>query len=172
MGKCAEEFVVGEVFVSPGRTVTETDVVQYSWVSGDTNPMHTDAAYSARSPVGQRIAHGTLGMSICTGLSARMGQFDGTSIAALGVDEWQFLNPIFIGDTVYLRTTVLSARVSSSKPDRGVVVRQMELLNQNGDVTQRGLMKTMVYSKAGLAAVALDNNRISDTEQISEGAHA
>ena len=133
MGKCAEEFVVGEVSISAGRTVTETDVVQYSWISGDTNPMHTDAEYSARSPVGQRIAHGTLGMSICTGLSARMGQFDGTAIAALGVDDWQFLHPIFIGDTVYLRTTVLSARVSSSKPDRGVVVRQMELLNQNED---------------------------------------
>ncbi|MGW5383237.1 MaoC/PaaZ C-terminal domain-containing protein [Nocardia sp. NPDC003963] len=157
MGKCVEEFVIGEVSVSPGRTVTETDVVQYSWVSGDTNPMHTDAEYAARSPLGRRIAHGTLGMSICTGLSARMGQFDGTSIAALGVDEWQFLAPVFIGDTVHLRTTVVSSRVSSTKPDRGVVVRRMELLDQNSQIVQRGLMKTMVYSKAGLAAAASGN---------------
>lgn len=154
MGKCVEDFVVGEVALSPGRTVTETDVVQYSWISGDTNPMHTDAEYSARSPIGQRIAHGTLGMSICTGLSARMGQFDGTAIAALGVDEWVFLRPIFIGDTVHLRTTIVSSR-PTSKPDRGVVVRQMELLNQHGDVTQRGLMKTMVYTRRGLADLGL-----------------
>ncbi|EOM76936.1 dehydratase [Rhodococcus rhodnii] len=169
MGKCVEEFVVGEVSSSPGRTVTETDIVQYSWVSGDTNPMHTDAEYSARSPLGRRIAHGTLGMSICTGLSARMGQFDGTAIAALGVDEWRFLAPIFIGDTVYLRTTVLSARISASKPDRGVVTRQMELLNQHGDVTQRGLMRTMVYSKEGLAAVTSDEQHNSATAFATEG---
>lgn len=151
MGKCVEDFVVGEVQESPAKTVTETDVVVYSWISGDFNPMHTDAHYAGRSPLGQRIAHGTLGMSIVTGLSARMGDFDGTAIAALGVDEWQFLAPIFIGDTVHLRTTVRSAR-PTSKPDRGVVERLMELLNQDDAVVQRGVMKTMTYTHAGLEA--------------------
>ncbi|GAA1683615.1 MaoC family dehydratase [Citricoccus zhacaiensis] len=149
MGKCVEDFIVGEVRESPARTVTETDVVTYSWVSGDTNPMHTDAEYAGRSPLGQRIAHGTLGMSIVTGLSARMGEFDGTAIAALGVDEWVFLAPIFIGDTVRLRTTIQSAK-TTSKPDRGVVARQMELVNQDNTVVQRGVMKTMAYTRAGL----------------------
>ncbi|MER7797109.1 MaoC/PaaZ C-terminal domain-containing protein [Microbacterium sp. NPDC096154] len=143
--------------MSPARTVTETDVVVYSWISGDSNPMHTDEVYASGSPVGARIAHGTLGMSIVTGLSARIGDFDGTAIAALGVDEWTFLAPIFIGDTVHLRSTVLSADVSRSKPDRGIVSRRMELVNQDGIVTQRGLMKTMVYSRAGLAASAASN---------------
>ena len=153
MGKCVEDFVVGDVNESPARTVTETDIVMYSWISGDSNPMHTDAEYARRSPLGQRIAHGTLGMSIVTGLSARMGDFDGTAIAALGVDEWQFLAPILIGDTVRLRTTVQSAKVTS-KPDRGVVVRLMELVNQDDTVVQRGLMKTMAYTRAGLAGQA------------------
>lgn len=153
MGKCVEDFAIGDVNESPARTVTETDIVMYSWISGDSNPMHTDAEYARRSPLGQRIAHGTLGMSIVTGLSARMGDFDGTAIAALGVDEWQFLAPILIGDTVRLRTTVQSAKVTS-KPDRGVVVRLMELVNQDDTVVQRGLMKTMAYTRAGLAGQA------------------
>lgn len=149
MGKCVEDFVVGEVRESPARTVTETDIVMYAWISGDSNPMHTDAEYAGRSPLGRRIAHGTLGMSIVTGLSARMGDFDGTAIAALGVEEWQFLAPIFIGDTVRLRTTVREAR-TTSKPDRGVVVRLMELVNQDNAVVQRGVMKTMAYTRSGL----------------------
>lgn len=151
MGKCVEDFVVGEVDESPARTVTETDIVMYAWISGDSNPMHTDAEYAGRSPLGRRIAHGTLGMSIVTGLSARMGDFDGTAIAALGVDEWEFLAPIFIGDTVRLRTTIRDARITS-KPDRGVVVRFMELVNQDNAVVQRGVMKTMAYTRNGLAS--------------------
>ncbi|MGC9958748.1 MaoC/PaaZ C-terminal domain-containing protein [Roseiarcus sp.] len=146
-GKTIDEFTVGEVALSPGRTVTETDIVTYSWVSGDTNPMHTDAVHAAKSPIGQRIAHGTLVLSIATGLSARIGQLDGTAIAALGVDEWKFLKPVFINDTIYLRTTVIEARVSS-KPDRGVLVRRMEILNQHGEVVQTGLMTTMVARKS------------------------
>jgi acyl dehydratase len=146
-GKTIDEFTVGEVAFSPGRTVTETDIVTYSWVSGDTNPMHTDAVHAAKSPIGQRIAHGTLVLSIATGLSARIGQLDGTAIAALGVDEWKFLKPVFINDTIYLRTTVVEARVSS-KPDRGVLVRRMEILNQHGEVVQTGLMTTMVARKS------------------------
>jgi acyl dehydratase len=121
-------------------------------VSGDTNPMHTDAVHAAKSPLGQRIAHGTLGMSIATGLSASLGTMDGTAIAALGVDEWRFLKPILFNDTVHLRATVVSAR-TTSKLDRGVVVRRMELINQHGDVVQSGLMTTMVLTRAGAAAL-------------------
>jgi len=154
MGKCVEEFVVGDVAVSPARTVTETDVVMYSWVSGDLNPMHTDAVFAGASPIGARIAHGTLGMSIVTGLSSRIGDFDGTAVAAIGVYDWTFLAPIFINDTVHLRATVQSARVSASKPDRGVVERLMELVNQDGTVVQLGIMKTMTLSRAGVAASA------------------
>ncbi|MBU2486595.1 MAG: dehydratase [Alphaproteobacteria bacterium] len=147
-GMFIEDFEEGRVDISPGRTVTETDVVAYSWVSGDVNPMHTDAQYAAKSPIGARIAHGTLGMSIATGLSAQIGGLIGTAIAAIGVDDWTFLKPIFIGDTVTLHATVVSARVSSSKPDRGILIRRMELKNQRGDIVQSGLMKTMVRSRA------------------------
>lgn len=151
-GQCIEEFAAGDVIESRARTVTETDVVTFSWVSGDVNPMHTDAVHSAKSPVGQRIAHGALGLSIATGLSAGLGYLEGSAVAALGVDEWKFLKPIFFNDTVHLRATVVSAR-PTSKPDRGVLVRRMELINQHGEVVQSGLMTTMVLTRAGRDAV-------------------
>ncbi len=151
-GKCIEDFEVGQVDESRARTITETDVVTFSWVSGDVNPMHTDAEHSARSPIGQRIAHGALGLSVATGLSAGLGYLDGTAIAALGVDEWRFLKPILFNDTVHLRATVVSAR-PTTKADRGVLVRRMELINQRGEVVQTGLMTTMVLTRAGAAVL-------------------
>lgn len=166
-GKCIEDFEVGQVDVSRGRTITETDVVTFSWVSGDVNPMHTDAEHSAKSPLGQRIAHGALGLSVATGLSAGFGYLEGTAIAALGVDEWRFLKPIFFGDTVRLRATIVSAR-SASKPDRGVLVRRMELLNQRDEVVQSGLMTTMVLSRAG--AQALEQGTQGGARQANQGA--
>jgi acyl dehydratase len=150
-GKCIEDFEVGQVDTSRARTITETDVVAFSWVSGDVNPMHTDMEHSRKSPLGQRIAHGALGLSVATGLSAGLGYLDGTAIAALGIDQWKFLKPIFLNDTVHLRATVMSVR-PTSKPDRGVLVRKMELVNQHGDVVQEGLMTTMVLTRAGAAA--------------------
>lgn len=151
-GKCIEEFEVGQVDESRARTITETDVVTFSWVSGDVNPMHTDAVHSAKSPIGQRIAHGALGLSIATGLSAGLGYLEGTAVAALGIDEWKFLKPILFNDTVRLRATVVAAR-PSSKPDRGVLVRRMELVNQRDEVVQSGLMTTMVLSRAARDAI-------------------
>jgi acyl dehydratase len=151
-GKCLEEFEIDQVDESRARTITETDVVQFSWISGDVNPMHTDAVHSAKSPIGQRIAHGALGLSVVTGLSASLGYLEGTAIAALGIDEWKFLKPILFDDTVRLRATVVSAR-PSSKPDRGVLVRRMDLLNQRNEVVQTGLMTTMVLTRAGREAV-------------------
>ena len=151
-GKSIEEFEVGQVDVSRARTITETDVVQFSWISGDVNPMHTDAVHSAKSPIGQRIAHGALGLSIATGLSASLGYLDGTAVAALGIDEWKFLKPILFNDTIRLRATVVSAR-PTSRSDRGVLVRRMELLNQHDDVVQTGLMTTMVLTLAGREAL-------------------
>lgn len=150
-GLCIEEFEVGRVDESRARTITETDVVQFSWISGDVNPMHTDAVAAAKSPIGQRIAHGALGVSVVTGLSASLGYLDGTAVAALGIDEWKFHKPIFFNDTVRLRATVVEAR-PTSKLDRGVLVRRMELLNQRDEVVQTGLMTTMVLTRAGREA--------------------
>jgi acyl dehydratase len=114
--------------------------------------MHTDAVHSAKSPIGQRIGHGALGLSIATGLTAGLGYLDGTAIAALGVDKWKYLKPILFNDTIRMRATAVSAR-PPSRPDRGVLVRRMELLTQRDEVVQSGLMTTMVLTRAARNAI-------------------
>src|SRR5512145_3560609 len=95
-----EEIAVGEESESPGRTVTEADVVIFAGLSGDYNVLHTDAEFMKSSLFGERIAHGLLGLSIQQGLLDRVvtAQVTG-SLAAL---KWKFTGPIKIGDTIHV----------------------------------------------------------------------
>jgi acyl dehydratase len=147
MPKFIEDFEVGETLTTAARTVTEADVVAFAGLSGDYNAIHTDAEYARGTQFGQRIAHGMLVFSIATGLGVRTGVTDGTVIAFLGIEDWKFLKPVFIGDTVRLRWTVTEARLSS-RPGSGVLKRRLEILNQRDEVVQAGTTVTMVKSKA------------------------
>jgi len=142
-----EEFVLGSRMETPARTVTEADVVLFAGLSGDYNPIHTDAAFAAKTPFGERIAHGALGLALVTGLSGRTGVLDGTALAFLGIDEWKFHLPIRIGDTILVRWTVAELREISRK-DAGVLRRRMELVNQKEEVVQSGIFSTMVRRRA------------------------
>lgn len=142
MGLYFEDLEIGQQFVSPGRTITESDVVQFAGLSGDYNPIHTDAEFASQSAFGERIAHGLLGVAVISGLSARLGVFDGTAIAFLGL-TWDFTGPIRLGDTVHLHMTIATKR-ETSKPERGLVERDMQLINQRGETVQKGLFKLMV----------------------------
>jgi acyl dehydratase len=142
-----EDFKPGQVFESPARTVTEADVMSFAGLSGDYNPIHTDAEFAARTPFKHRIAHGLLGLAILSGLGSRSGALDGTALAFLGIESWKFSKPIFFGDTVRVRMTVLEAR-AASKPGTGVLKRRMELLNQRGEVVQSGVFVTLVRAKS------------------------
>src|SRR6476646_620136 len=84
-----EDFEAGQVFVSQGSPITETDVTSFAAWSWDANPVHTDAVAAARGRFGQPIAHGLLGMSVALGLVSRVGVFEGCSVALLGVDGWR-----------------------------------------------------------------------------------
>ena len=145
MGMFFEEFEVGQVFKSRGRTVTEADIVNFAGLSGDYNPLHTDEEFAKKTIFGKRIAHGMLGLTISTGLSQRLGILDDTIMAFLGL-EWNFRAPIFIGDTVHLEQTVKSKR-ETSKPDRGIIVFECKLINQNGEPAQEGTRTVMVRRK-------------------------
>jgi acyl dehydratase len=147
MGLYYEDIEIGREYVSPGRTITETDVVQFAGLSGDYNPIHTDAEFARESAFGERIAHGLLGVAVISGLSARIGLFDGTAIAFLGL-SWDFTGPIRLGDTVHLRMTIAEKR-ETSKPDRGVIHRDMRLVNQHGETVQKGVFKLMVKRRPG-----------------------
>jgi acyl dehydratase len=150
-GKYFEEFEIGDTFVTPRRTITETDLIQFAGMSGDYNPIHTDHVYAADSPYGQPVVYGLLVLSIVTGLTARLGIFDGTIIAMLGIDNWKFAGPVFVGDTIHVRMTIISKR-ETSRPDRGILVRDYEVLNQRDEVVQTGSMTLMIRRKEQIDA--------------------
>ena len=141
-----EDIAVGDEYVSPGRTVTEADIVQFAGLSGDYNVLHTDAEFMKTSIFGERIAHGLLGLAIQSGLFARVTQ----AIATLAFAElrWKFKNPIKIGDTIRLRARVI-AKKETAKPDRGVVTFARTVVNQRGEVVQEGETEIMVERRAG-----------------------
>ena len=145
-----EDVEVGAEFESPGRTVTEADVVGFAALSGDWNVIHTDAVFAAATRFGRRIAHGAFGIALATGLAARLGLFSDTTVALLGVD-WKFRAPVFIGDTLRLRVRIASKRLTA-RGDAGVLEREMALVNQRGEVVQEGTMPILVRVRAPRAA--------------------
>ncbi len=152
MGYCIEDFTVGQTHVSPGRTITEADLVAFSGLSWDTNPAHTDEEFCKSSPFGTRIAHGALTLSFATGLLARSGRFDETAIAFLGIERWEFKGPVLPGDTIRLHDTTLQAHASRSKPDRGAWKAELKVVNQRGEVVQQGLFTIMMKARGSGAA--------------------
>jgi acyl dehydratase len=144
-----EDLQAGQSFVSPGRTITEADVMSFAAWTNDNNQVHTDAEFAKGTRYGQRIVHGMLGASLCLGLIARTGVFEGSAVALLGIDQWRFTAPIFIGDTVTCTVDILSTR-PTSKGDFGIVERQVTLRNQRSEVVQSGRMDLMVARRAPL----------------------
>ena len=130
-----DDIELGEEYVSPGRTVTEADVVIFAGLSGDYNVLHTDAEFMKQSIFGERIAHGLLGLAIQAGLFTRATQAYAT-LAFAGL-RWKFKGPIKIGDTIKLRAKVI-AKKETGKPDRGLITLERSVLNQRGEVVQEG----------------------------------
>ncbi len=146
VGLYYEEFVIGEEYESPGRTITETDVVAYAGLSGDYNQLHTDEEYSKKYNIYHtRIAHGLLGLAITEGLKSRIGIFDGTSLASLEWN-WKFVKAILIGDTVRVKWKIVNKR-ETSKPDRGIVWEEVKLVNQRDEIVAEGLHTVMMQRK-------------------------
>lgn len=136
LGSYFEDLSVGMTLVSPGRTVTEHDIAAFAGLSGDYNLLHTDARFAATTPFGGRIAHGLLGLSIASGLAARLNIIDGTAQAFTGLD-WRFRRPIVAGDTVFVQIEVAEAKPMPAA-NGGLVTFRLKMLNQDGDVVQRG----------------------------------
>jgi len=136
LGLYYEDFAVGDTVQTPGRTVTEADVVNFAGLSGDYNPLHTDAEFAGASPFGQRIAHGLLVVAFVSGLLARLSLFDGTGLAFVDL-RWKFLLPVFFGDTLRVRHSVAEKHATKS-PRSGMVTFHIDVLNQKGEVVQTG----------------------------------
>ncbi len=144
-GRYFEEFEVGDEVISPGRTVTEADIVAFAALTGDYNPLHCDAEYAKDTVFGERIAHGLLGLSIASGLIDRLGFITGTVEAFMGLD-WKFRGPIKIGDTIHVE-----ARVTRKKEMRrlggGLIILDVALVNQRNETVQKGQWTALIKSK-------------------------
>lgn len=157
-----EDLFVGMRFRSPGRTITDADLVGFAGLTGDFSELHTSDVYARSSQFGRRVAHGMLGLAYAHGLMwARTGELRETAIAFLGISDWRFVAPIFIGDTIFVNYEIAELRDSRSKPDQAIATFDVQLVNQDEVVTQRG-RKVLLLSKVPLKAVAAS----------SSGAHA
>src|SRR5215510_146145 len=132
MTKYFDDFEVGEESMTAGRTVTETDIVNFAGITGDWNEIHTNKELAERGPFKQRIAHGALVFSIATGLSVRLGQTADSVIAFYGLDRLRFVKPTLIGDTIHVRQKVESKNERDQKS--GIVTLLNEVINQNEKV--------------------------------------
>ncbi len=148
--KYLEDLHAGDTFTSAARTITESDVVAFAGLSGDFNPIHTDVEFAKDTPYGQRVVYGLLGLAMLTGLLDRTGLFSGSAIAMLGIRDWTFTAPMFIGDTIRFQLTITDVRRTSSG-DRGVVKRHFELLNQRDEVVQQGDIDLLVRARETVA---------------------
>lgn len=137
-----EDVEIGVTAVSPGRTMTEADIVGFAGLSGDFNIIHTDAEFAKATPFGQRIAHGLLGLSIASGLMARAPLAEQHRIVAFLGMTWDFRNPVLIGDTIHVEQTVTSKR-ETKRPGLGIVISDAKVINQRGEVCQEGTWKVM-----------------------------
>lgn len=126
-----EDYEIGSGRMSFGRTITETDFVVHAGHTGDFFPHHMDAEFMKKSEFGGRIAHGTMVFAIGIGLTANV--INPVSFS-YGYDRLRFVKPVFIGDTIRTRTTIVEKRDDPKRPDMGRVVERCEVLNQKDEV--------------------------------------
>jgi acyl dehydratase len=126
-----EDYKVGGVRETFGRTITETDFVVHAGHTGDFFPHHLDAEFAKTTPFGQRIAHGTMTFAIGIGLTASLVN---PAAFTYGYDRLRFPKPVFIGDTIRTRITIASKEDDPKRPQYGRVVEKCEVLNQRGEV--------------------------------------
>jgi len=141
-----EDFAVGYAQDSEERLVTQRDVEEFARLSEDTNPLHTDDAYAAAGPFGKRIAHGMLILSITTGLTCRTGRFHGTTLAFMSLSG-RFISPVYFDDRLRCRLKVLSKEEVPDKPDRGIVVFDVRVRNQEGHIVSKSEWKLLMKRK-------------------------
>ena len=137
-----EDCEVGDEAVSPTVTVTGAVIDMYADVSGDHTPLHVDEEYARKSHFGERVAHGLYGLAVADGLKCQ-SEYRFLPGMSLGW-TWDFLRPIRIGDVLHVKFRISGKRPSKSKPGWGIVNIPCELINQNGEVVQRGEHKLMV----------------------------
>jgi acyl dehydratase len=137
---CFDDVAVGDFWLSPARTVQERDVLAFADLTGDRNPLHLDEEFARQTPFGRPIAHGLLGMSLVGGLGSRSPWLN--TAVFVRVVEWRFARPLYVGDTVHVKTTVLDKGTPGRR--RGLITWKRQLINQHNDIVQEGTTETLV----------------------------
>lgn len=148
---CFDDVEIGQEFESHGRTLTETDIVNFAGLSGDFNAIHMDHEFAKTTPFRRPIAHGLLVFSIGSGLGVNCPAM--RTIAFLGIKEWNFLGPVFIGDTLHMKSRVLEKHVRG-RGRRGEIVWLRSIVNQEKKVVQEGRIITVVEARQAVRSVA------------------
>ncbi len=138
-----DDYTVGEKIVSPARTITESDIINFAGLTGDWHPLHTDVEYAAKTPFKGRITHGMLTLSIGMVLSFRLGQYSSyipkSFIAFYGMDEIRFTAPNRIGDTIHSEVEVID--ITDKGKDKGILTIRNLIKNQKGELLVTFIMK-------------------------------
>ncbi len=130
--------VPGAELTSPGRTITEADLVSFASLTGDWHPQHADAEWAAAGRFGERVAHGMLVLSYAVGLMP----FDPERVVALrGLESVRFKRPVRIGDTIRVRSRVDSVR--ELEPGVALVTLAWRILNQDGRAVARARVEAL-----------------------------
>ncbi|TNE57327.1 MAG: dehydratase [Sphingomonadales bacterium] len=145
-----EDFKPGQRWVSTGRTLTETDLQMFSMLTGDWNPIHSDAEFAKTTRYDERLLHGSFGIALAIGMLHPMGIFNSTVIAMLGVKEWAFLAPITIGMTITLELRITEVELGKSGKS-GRVGRELILRNQAGEIVQTGYSDVLIMCRRTLS---------------------
>lgn len=148
-GLWLEEFEEGTTYLHrPGRTVTEADNTLFTTQTMNTQPLHLDAAWAATQPGfrGERLVNSMFTLSTVVGLSVSQLTL-GTIVANLGFSEITFPAPMFHGDTLYAETICLSKRVSTSRPNQGIVELRHIGRNQHGEIVCTAVRNTLVQCR-------------------------
>jgi len=143
-----EDYDVGDVFKSPGRTVTETDIVLFSALTGDWHELHTNVEFARKSVFGERIAHGWLILSIGIPLLFRLGDnvlFPKSFIAFYGIEKLRFINPVKIGDTITCEAKVI--KMEEKDLSKGLLTYEVKIKNQHDELVTLMIMKIIVGRK-------------------------
>ncbi|MCA9136201.1 MAG: hypothetical protein KDB00_05565 [Planctomycetales bacterium] len=142
----SEDIQVGDSWTTEPRQITSEDVSEFASLTGDHTPLHGQDG--AASPYGKPIAHGLLGLSILAGLGTNHPK--ASTLAFVAIEEWQFLAPVFFGDTVQARNEIIKIDPHGR---RAVKVRWLrQLINEEGRVVQQGHFITLVGSKSRMTA--------------------
>ena len=144
-GRSFEDFEVGAEFVTPSRTITSTDIVNFACLSGDFNEVHTNFEYCKTTQFGEPIAHGPMIYGVAGGLQYASGINDGTLLALVQIDKCRLLAPVKHGDTIRMKSTVIEKK-ESSKPDRGTITFKRNIVNQH-DITVQEMIATILYRR-------------------------